>query len=310
MYSDTQITLASESKLLLTLADNWKNRAAVRKERLDLRPYYDTSLPDFPIDMVPFWNFSEFEEIPESDKLKVLAAAWISYNEKTIYIEDRVINPLCTLLLKNGLPGVDDVHTKQVLAQTLVDEQFHILMCLEVCSCARKQHHLQDFVVNEPLLGKSLSDALQKTKDDNEYNLVTMAYGTVAEMTINAFLKQLSEDKTIQPINRLNTELHRRDEASHAAIFGEITRSVYSELTENDREKFKQYITRALSDFVELDLSFWSTILDYLNIKNKKLILEKLEGMSTQKRASRDYSAFIRMLEDISIKEETNFIFD
>lgn len=308
MYSDTHKDV--ESKLLSTLSHNWNNRAAVRKERLNLDDYYDTKAPDFPIDMVPFWNFLDFEILPESDKRRVLAAAWVSYNEKTIYIEDQIITPLCALLLQNELDGVSNPITKQIIAQTLVDEQFHILMCLEVCQCARKQHQLQDFIVTEPLLGQRFSKHLAQVKDKKSYNLLRMAYATVAEMTINAFLKRISEDHSIQALNRLNTDLHRKDEASHAAIFSEITRSVYAKLCVSTQEQFKQYLLLALTDFVEPDFSFWDNILTYLNINTKDKILEQLKNTTTPKKNARDYSVFIRMLEQLGLKDELAAVFD
>lgn len=310
MYTHVSPTPAFESDLLKRLASSWSNRVAVRRDRLDLDQYYDPTIPDFPIEMVPFWNDPEFQSVTDVDKYKVLACAWISYNEKTIYIEDKVINPLCALLLANGLPGVDSSETKQVLAQTLVDEQFHILMCLEVCDCARKRHKLENFEVAEPLLGLRVNQALAKAEDEQHAALIRMAYGTVAEMTINAFLKQLSEDKSIQPVNRLNTDLHRRDEASHAAIFGEVARGVYQALPESDQHRLKRCIVQALNDFVELDLGFWRAILDHLAIPGRESILQRLEESSASKRAPRDYTLFIRLLDELGIKEETHFLFE
>lgn len=309
MYTHVRFDADLEHNVLTHLTKSWNNRVAVRRDRLDFQEYYDPSLPDFPISMVPFWNDSAFQSVSEKDKIRVLAGAWIGYNEKTMYIEDRIINPLCSLLLADDLPGVSDPVVKQAIAQTLVDEQFHILMCLEVCNYARLRHSMQDFRMLESLLGQRVNAALASAKDKWDYALIRMAYGTVAEMTINVYLKQLSIDETIQPLNRLNTDLHRKDEGAHAAIFAEVARSVYRGLPTADQMCFKTYIVRALNDFVEMDISFWISILDYLSLPGKDTIIELLTSHSTGMRVERDYTAFVKLLDDLGISDEVDLVY-
>lgn len=309
MYTHAKFDAKFENNILSHLSDSWNNRVAVRRERLNLQQYYDPSIPDFPITMVPFWDDLEFRSVSEKEKIRVLVGAWISYNEKTIYIEDRIINPLCALLMVDDLPGVSDPTIKQVLAQTMVDEQFHILMCLEVCNCARLRHNMQDFRMLEPLLGQRVKVALAGARNARDYALIRMAYGTVAEMTINAYLKQLSTDETIQPLNRLNTDLHRKDEGAHAAIFAEVVRSVYRNLPVDEQICFNTYIVRALTDFVEMDLTFWKSILDYLAIPGRLTIIEQLASSNAGVRTDRDYTAFLKLLDDLGIRHEVDFAF-
>ena len=310
MYTATDpFAPARESEILARLTDNWNQRVTVRKARLDLSDYYDTSAPDFPPSMVPFWDDPRFQAIDEAEKRRVLAGAWINYNEKTIFVEDKVINPLCSLLMKDALPGVDDIVSKKAIAQTQVDEQFHILMCLEVCDCARRQHRLQDLHIPTPLLGQRMDASLAKAENEREYALIRMAYATVAEMTINVFLKRLSQDRSIQPLNRLNTELHRQDEASHAAIFGEIARAVYERLGIGQQAIFRAHLLRAIDDFVELDVGFWRVILDHLEISERHGILQDMTAKSRASRSLRDYAALAKLLRQIGIDEGPSFIF-
>lgn len=310
MYTGTDSpTTARESEILARLTESWNQRVAVRKERLDLNDYYDTTAPDFPPSMVPFWDDPRFQAIDEADKRRVLAGAWINYNEKTIFVEDKVINPMCSLLLRDALPGVGDTVSKKAIAQTQVDEQFHILMCLEVCECARRQHRLQDLHIPTPLLEQRMKTTLSKADNEREFALIRMAYATVAEMTINVFLKRLSQDRSIQPLNRLNTELHRQDEASHAAIFGEIGRAVYERLSAGQQAIFRAHLMRAIDDFVELDVGFWRAILDYLAIPERESILQDMASKSRTKHSLRDYSALVKLLQQIGIHEGSSFVF-
>ncbi|NWO11476.1 diiron oxygenase [Chromohalobacter salexigens] len=310
MYTGTDSpTTAHESEILARLTESWNQRVAVRKARLDLNDYYDTTAPDFPPSMVPFWDDSRFQAIDEADKRRVLAGAWINYNEKTIFVEDKVINPMCSLLLQDALPGVSDTVSKKAIAQTQVDEQFHILMCLEVCDCARRQHQLHDLHIPTPLLEQRMETALSKADNEREFALIRMAYATVAEMTINVFLKRLSQDRSIQPLNRLNTALHRQDEASHAVIFGEIARAVYERLGAGQQAIFRAHLLRAIDDFVELDVGFWRAILDYLAIPERESILQDMASKSRTNRSLRDYSALAKLLRQIGIHEGSSFVF-
>ncbi|WP_277809915.1 diiron oxygenase [Chromohalobacter canadensis] len=310
MYTGTDSPMtARENEILARLTESWNQRVAVRKARLDLNDYYDTTAPDFPPSMVPFWNDPRFQAIDETKKRRVLAGAWINYNEKTICVEDKVINPMCSLLLRDALPGVGDSVTKKAIAQTQVDEQFHILMCLEVCDCARRQHQLHDLHIPTPLLEQRMETALSKADNEREFALIRMAYATVAEMTINVFLKRLSQDRGIQPLNRLNTELHRQDEASHAAIFGEIARAVYERLGTGQQAIFRAHLMRAIDDFIELDVGFWRAILDYLAIPERESILQDMASKSRTNRSLRDYSALVKLLRQIGIHEGSSFVF-
>ncbi|WP_040242662.1 diiron oxygenase [Chromohalobacter japonicus] len=310
MYTGTENpTTAHENEILARLTESWNQRVAVRKARLDLNDYYDTTAPDFPPSMVPFWDDPRFQAIDEADKRRVLAGAWINYNEKTIFVEDKVINPMCSLLLRDALPGVGDSVTKKAIAQTQVDEQFHILMCLEVCDCARRQHQLHDLHIPTPLLEQRMETTLSKADNEREFALIRMAYATVAEMTINVFLKRLSQDRSIQPLNRLNTELHRQDEASHAAIFGEIARAVYERLGAGQQAIFRAHLLRAIDDFVELDVGFWRAILDYLAIPERESILQDMAAKRRTNSSLRDYSALVKLLQQIGIHEGSSFVF-
>lgn len=309
MYTSVSNDAELERNVIEKITQSWNHRVAVRQERLDLTQYYDPSIPDFPIAMVPFWQDAAFSEVSDEIKLRFLAVAWVAYNEKAIYLEDEVVQPLCSLLLKNRLPGVADPQIKQALAQLQVDEQFHILMCLEICNSARMRHQLDGYVMPEPMLGVRLKELLNAAQDAQESALIRMAYATVAETSIHVYLKRISSDVTIQPLNRINTDMHRKDESAHSTVFREIAGSVYKNLDADAKACFKKYILRALNDFTEPDLSFWSSLLRYLHIPAWQQIVERLEQRLKSQRIGRDYTSLLSLLEEIGIKDEINFSF-
>lgn len=309
MYTDTTGDTLLERNVIQRLTQTWSTRVAVRKERLDLSQQYDPTIPDFPIAMVPFWDHPAFVGTDEPLRMRLLAGAWVAYNEKTIFVEDEIINPLCRTLLRGELAGVGDPLVKQVIAQTVVDEQFHILMCLEVCNQARSRHHLEALVIPKPLLIHRLEETLARVGGGQERALARMAYATVAEMSINFYLRTLSSDRTIQPLNRINTDLHRMDEGAHSTIFKELGLSVFKNLGASEREAFRTYIVKALHDFTELDHSGWEAILKHLEVPRASELLDELVLGTRGRRSSRDYTALRELLEEFGIMGDIDFEF-
>lgn len=313
MYTTATHDANFERKVMDRLAQSWDYRVAVRQDRLDLTQYYDPTIPDFPLAMIPFADDPEFAHLidtSETDaKLRFLAATWLAYNERVMFIEDEIVQPFCGLLLKNGLPGAGDGRLKQVLAQTQVDEQFHTLMCVEVCNSARQRYALDDYVLPRPLLGVRRDRELDATNDTTERALIRMAYATVSETTIHAYLKQLSDDLTIQPLNRLHTDMHRRDEAAHATVFLEIARSVYQGLDERGKASFREHMATALAHSVEIDLTFWSSTLPYLQTRDWEPLIARTQQACSHKRVSRDYAALVSLLDELGVRDKIHFEF-
>jgi alpha-N-dichloroacetyl-p-aminophenylserinol N-oxygenase len=304
---------ALNRKVMEHLAETWSDRVAVRKERIDFSQYYDPNIPDFPIEIIPFAQDPEFRDVlgqlDPGALFRFLSATWIAYNERVIFIEDDIVQPYCDILRRNVLPGVDDPTVQQVIVQTRVDEQFHTLMCLEVCNSARERHHLEDYVLPEPLLRRRLEDQLAGASELVDHALIRMAYATVSETTIHDYLKKLSSIMTIQPLNRLHTEMHRRDESSHGMVFLEIARSIYSALDVPLKARFTTYLTKALYDSVEIDMSFWASTLPYLDSRNWSSFIERMQGELGQKRIGREYTGLVRLLDDLGISDEIEFAF-
>lgn len=307
MYTTVRNDAEFGREVISRMGKSWNQRVAVRQERLDLSQYYDPTIPDFPVTMVPFWNDEVMTRLDESTRLRFLAAAWVAYNEKAIYLEDEIVQPLCALLLRGALPGVSDADVKQVIAQIQVDEQFHILMCLDICNNARVRHQLQSYVVPTPKVGALLKEKLAQTTSDLDATILRMAYASVAEMSINAYLNQVANDQTIQPINRINTDMHRKDESAHSTAFHEIVGSVYKGLDKDAQAMFRARLVQALTDFTTPDHGSWASILEYFQIPQRERILAELDEATKNKRSTRDYTVLRSLFNDLGISDDHGF---
>ncbi|MBA2674979.1 diiron oxygenase [Ramlibacter sp.] len=304
---------AATLKLMEAFSRSWSDRVAVRKERLDLTQYYDKSIPDFPIEIIPFARDPEFTGVVEQAgteaRLRYLAATWIAYNERVIFVEDDLVQPLCGLLRKHALPGVLDARVQEVVAQVQVDEQFHTLMCLEVCNSARERHQLHGYVLPEPLLARRMKARLAAHGTPHDHALIRMAYAAISEATIHEYLRLLSSNETIQPVNRMHTEMHRRDESAHGPVFIELTRSVFRGLDAGAQGRFLVFFTDALRDSTEIDIGFWASTLPYLQQRDWNPFVDRITQELSGKRIRRDYGVLVPLLDDLGIRDKIEFSF-
>src|SRR4051812_14092055 len=63
MHDQTEEIIALDRKVMARMAATWSDRVAVRKDRLDLSQYYDPCLPDFPVEIIPFGEDTEFRAV-------------------------------------------------------------------------------------------------------------------------------------------------------------------------------------------------------------------------------------------------------
>jgi len=311
MYSHIKPSNVGCSQLLkknvcTLLADSWSSRVAVKTGKLDIENYYDPSIPDYPPDLVPFAEDSRYQVLSAAIQQKILAGAWVVYNEKTIDIETSVVAPACELLLKGAFKGLDTSAAKRVIAQTLVDEQFHILMCLDASLMTRKMHSIEELQIPESLTVKELRKAKEAADGNRNADIIQLAFATVAEVTINAYLDLLASNNEIQPFNRETTNLHRKDESAHNKIFREVLKDIYKNFYENEKEIFITGLGQGLSSFIKVDLSAWQAILLFLEVKGVNDIVDSYIRKIGNKKMVRDYSGFRDLLSELGI-DEKNF---
>ena len=311
MYTHTAAANANALSIdvVQRLAHSWRNRVAVNHEKLDLAKYYDQSIPDYPLDLVSFRADTRFSSLDPSTRHRILAGAWILYNEKTIAVENSIVTPACSLLLRGAFPTLDRVEIKRVVAQTLVDEEFHILMCLEACMVARQAYGLEALVLPCPAVVEALERQVAEVSSIRHQEIIRLAFATVAELTINAYLSLLSSDQTIQPLNRETTDLHRKDEASHNKFFRTITEVVYTSFEGNERDIFIRALSDGLHAYVQPDPKAWVEVLRFVGVAEAQGIVADSSDIPLGRRMARDYSEFRNLLADLRIEGEIDFVF-
>ncbi|WP_328617034.1 diiron oxygenase [Amycolatopsis sp. NBC_00355] len=250
-----------ERDLLGQLARRWGRRVAVKKDELDLDGHFEPGMPDFPEHLVPVLHLPGAERLDRDARERILSASWISYNAKTAAIEDEIILPACRLMLTGRLPVRGDDVAVSALHQTIIDEHYHILMCRNAVGVTRRRRDLDklDFDPSVWSVVRGLEDTRAGTSGF-ERDLVEIAFSLAAETTISGFLSTLATAEDIQPMNRITTDLHRRDESGHAVVFRELCGSLYRGLEPGRQELFRDALVEGLTAFRSADFDPWVAV--------------------------------------------------
>ncbi|CCH32296.1 diiron oxygenase [Actinosynnema sp. NPDC047251] len=247
-----------ERDLLVQLTRRWGHRVAVKKDELDLDGHFDPALPDFPEHLVPVLGLPGADRLDRDARERILSAAWIAYNAKTAAIEDEIILPACRLMLRERIPVRRDEVAVDALHQTIIDEHYHILMCHNAVGVTRRRRALAGvrFAPDVWAVVRGRA-AVRAGLSGFDRDIVDIAFSLAAETTISGFLSALATAQEIQPMNRITTDLHRRDESGHAVVFRELCGSLYRSLDSAGQQVFREALVSGLTAFRSADLEPW-----------------------------------------------------
>lgn len=291
-----------ERDLLAELAARWGRRAVVKKDELDLDGHYDPELPDFPGHLVPPLELPGAQSLDDEARRRLLAAAWISYNAKTAAVENRIVLPACRLMLQPRIPVRHDEAVSAALQQTIIDEHYHILMCDNAVGVTRRRRGLQELAFDPGGwavirgLEEYLSGLTGPARD-----LAQIGFALAAETTISGYLSALARAEDIQPMNRITTDLHRRDENGHAVIFRELACSLYLGLGQAERELFRNALATGLAAFYAADFDPWVLVAAAGGFEIEAGQLAELAAAKPV--PARDTGALQALLRDLGISE-------
>jgi hypothetical protein len=300
---------ADPGRVIRRLANNWHRRVAVKRDEPDLDKQFDLECPDYPARILPFGSHDAWLSAPDEARSRVLSWAWIAFNRRTITGEQQLANPAFELILESAYPGVGDFATHRAVGQALVDEQYHMLMHRQASDVTRRRRRL---ALPDALLPETRTNiAHQRMRaaclDRRERDLTTLAFATVSEVSINAYLGLLAHDPDVQPMNTATVQTHLRDEYCHAEICRVVAKTVYGSLGMNERRFFLSALTAALDAFVSTDFTTWEKILEVEDFPNRGEIIGDIRQGPATRRLLRDYSGVYSLLKEIDALDLVDF---
>lgn len=286
-----------ENAVVSRLARNWHRRASVRKAPVDLDEYYEAGRPDFPLALTPMARHPQVSDIDAGALDKALFLGALAFHRHTIVIEQLIVGPTFSTVLERTYPGVGGPDCESAILQASVDEQYHSLMHLRAAQTMRRNRSwtFSERDLPQPALVRRFEQRRDDCTASWQRDLVSLAFTTIIEISIDAYLVLVGRDNDIQPVNRATAALHWRDEKCHASISEEIAEAVFVQLNREQQDFFMQEMQVAAGILFEQDLSTWRKIVDLAGIRSGQRLIDECAEIPGAKRLIRDNSGVHRL---------------
>ncbi|MGH3754588.1 MAG: AurF N-oxygenase family protein [Pseudonocardiaceae bacterium] len=298
-----------ENAVIARLAGNWHRRAVVKRSEPDLDDLFERDRPDYPECLLPFRDHPTYRELDQVTKARLQAWGWVAFNKNIMDIEQQVVNPGFQLLAEDAFDTGFGESMTIAVTQAMVDEQYHILMHFNASAVTRRQRgwRMPESALPVGYKARRYHHRVATAENFPQRGLSALAYTTVAEISINAYLDLIAGNDEIQPINRATAALHNRDEHCHSSIAGEIARAVYARLTAAQREFFRGALAEGLEAFAANDYTTWHRIVELVGVRNGRHMLRDVAGDPSRKRLLQDFSALHRLCTEMEIIDDLPF---
>ncbi|QBJ94604.1 diiron oxygenase [Rhodococcus sp. ABRD24] len=298
-----------ESAVISSLAGSWPRRATVKRAEPDLDDLFEPDKADYPDHLIPFHDDDRYRRLDEPVRARLSAWAWIAYNKNVMDVEQYVVNPGFRLLSQDAFgTGLGDTLTIATL-QAMVDEQYHTLMHLNASALTRRRRGW-DLHEGQLPYGPTVRRhhaAVSAADGPRAAALASLAFTTVAETSISAYLGLMTDDETVQPVNRSTVVLHRRDEYCHSSIAGELLKIVFESLGADDRRLLLAGLADGLEAFSANDFSTWAAVMDAEGVPGRQGILADAVHDTSRRNLVQDCSAIRRLCDELGVSAEVPY---
>jgi alpha-N-dichloroacetyl-p-aminophenylserinol N-oxygenase len=253
------LALSDSAKLLHAITCGWGARAQVKTSSLEDSLMFDPARDDFLDALLPFAAHPSYRNASSAMRSTVLTCGWLIYNQKTVAIETDLISPACNAMLAGLFESITEDVDRLALAQTLVDEAYHVLLAVKVSQLTRT-HREAPVPSGDFRLVHRLRERQEGTSQ-RERALCQVAVATVSELFISDYLARLSSSRDIQPIHQLSVASHRKDELAHARIFGSFAPRMIDELKGAELDLLATTLADATAWFADAELDVWAGML-------------------------------------------------
>ncbi|MFD8751227.1 diiron oxygenase [Kitasatospora sp. NPDC059577] len=298
-----------ENAVIARLAGNWARRATVKRDEPDLDELFEPARPDYPEHLLPFHDHPAYLALDEEQRARLLAWAWVAFNKNVMDNEQRVVNPGFELIARDAF-GTGLSETSVLAAtQAMVDEQYHTLMHLNASAVTRRRRgwHLPEAEL--PLARKARRHAERLSGAGHRWQreLTTLAFATVSELSINAYLGLIADDPRVQPVNRVTATLHNRDEYCHSSISAEVAKEVCAGLDTERRAYFLDAVGDGMRAFGANDFTTWRRVVRLVGVAGGEQMMRDVEQDQGRTMLVQDYSALHRLCTDLGALDEIDF---
>jgi len=299
----------AENAVIARLAGNWSRRAAVKQPEPDLDDLFEPDRPDYPERILPFRDHPTYRGLDRETKNRLLAWAWIAFNKNVMDIERVVVNPGFALLAADVFDMGLGESMALAVTEAMVDEQYHVLMHLNASAVTRRRRgwRMPDSAL--PVACKARRHQFRTETADHDWQreLCMLAFTTVAEVSVNAYLDLIANDAEVQPVNRATAVIHNRDEYCHSSIAGEIAKAAYPRLGAEQQDFFREALADGMQAFAANDFTTWHRIIELTGVAGGQQMLEQVQHDPAGQRLLQDFSGLHRLSAEMGLVEALPF---
>ncbi|KUN04550.1 hypothetical protein AQI95_19620 [Streptomyces yokosukanensis] len=289
--------MEAENAVLSRLSGNWHRRAAVRRDEPPLDAFYEVGRPDYPVALTPLHRHPGLSGVDPVALDKALYLAGLAFHRHTMVIEQHIVGPTFQRALDDWFRDADGSVFQSTVLQAAVDEQYHTLMHFNAAATMRRNRalHVRDSDIPLPHLIARHRDRREAQPLAWQRDLVSLAFTTAVEISIDAYLVLVGRDPDIQPVTRATAALHWRDEKCHAAVSEELAQYVFLQLDETQRDFFMEQLAYATRCFAEQDFSAWHRIAELAGIRDGRRLIDECAEIPEARHLIRDNSGINRL---------------
>lgn len=289
--------------ILSKISLSWEKRSQAKKNNILTHKMFDPNKNDFVLEHLPFFNHPLFQESEAQMQSTILSAAWLAYNRTTVDIEIDIVNPICSEIIFEHIPGLKNQLSKDIASKTMIDESYHVQLTLQSSEITRICRGLSWLQLPRSGLVQSMWHYQNLYPETWQKTIIQLVTCIITEVFIGAQLAKIakSTDKDLQPLNKLTTKIHFLDETTHGTIFNRIALEVYCHLNKREKKFFRKIFPEVVYWFVNGYTNSWDVILKQLKFKKRKeLIQDCLKGEIKRRIDSFDYTPLNDIYQDLN----------
>ncbi len=302
-----------ESAIVRRLASNWARRATVKKAEPELDDLFDSSLSDYPRSTSPVRGASDLPGIETRAEATPASLGMDRVQQERHGHREVRRQSRFDVLAEDRLGvGLGDWAAVAV-NQAMVDEQYHTLMHFNASSATRRGRGLGGLpakALPDVLTVRTRAQALDAAEGPRKIALTQLAFMTVAEVSITAYLDLISDDPGVQSINRATIRLHARDEYCHASIAGGIGRPGLGFPGWWRSQLSIEGFEDAMRAFSGTDFGAWRAIMEIEAIPGGRKMLDDVALEPHNELFVQDYSGITSLLQKLQVTSEVTIAAD
>jgi hypothetical protein len=112
----------------------------------------------------------------------------------------------------------------------------------------------------------------------------------------------LSNADDIQPLNRITTEIHRRDESAHNGLFKSLGAIIYHGLSPREKEFFVRALAEPSIWFASPELDVWEAMLRQIDFPGAERMIRDCRARRGDRGIRLDLSTLETLFADLGVE--------